>query len=306
MTLVSIIMPVYNRERMVREAIESALAATIPVELIVVDDASTDGTWDVVRSYPGIRAIRLAENGGQLRARNRGLDEARGKYVKYLDSDDLLLPEHLALEVAEAERVGAEVVASGWVEAYDDGRRVEFAAPRFASSVDDLLAGRAVPTSAALYRRDAAPRWEPEVQKLDDWDYFCRAVLKAERVATVDGPAYVWRHHGGPRITDASMVVHARVHHQVLHRIEAELERRGELTPARRLRLAQYFYKELRVLSLHDRAAFEAGVAHIRTLDPHFHPVDEERQRWMRVAARVLGFRRAILLHSGVKRLLRG
>ena len=71
-------------------------------------------------------------------------------------------------------------------------------------------------------------------------------------------------------------------------------------------RLAQYFYKELRVLSLHDRDAFEAAAEHIRSLDPSFQPRDEERQRLMRIMARIVGFRNAVLLHSAIKRALKG
>jgi len=70
--------------------------------------------------------------------------------------------------------------------------------------------------------------------------------------------------------------------------------------------MAQYYYKELRVLSLHDRAAFAESVNHIRELDPRFQPFDEERLWYMRVAARLLGFERATLMHSKVKRAILG
>ncbi|MGH9419377.1 MAG: hypothetical protein ACRD3J_05330, partial [Thermoanaerobaculia bacterium] len=70
--------------------------------------------------------------------------------------------------------------------------------------------------------------------------------------------------------------------------------------------LAQYFYKEMRVLSLHDRDAFEAAVTHIRSLEPDFQPRDEEQQKWMQTLARIFGFRNAILLHGAIKRIVKG
>ncbi|HVR39053.1 MAG TPA: glycosyltransferase family 2 protein [Thermoanaerobaculia bacterium] len=301
---VTIIMPVYNRAAMVREAIDSALAVSreIAIEIVVVDDASTDDTWAVLQAIgdPRVRPVRVERNGGQSAARNHGLAHARGAFVKFLDSDDLLIAEHLPLELRAIE--GNDIAVSGWIE--ERVQREEFAAPEFHEIIDDVLAGRAVPTSAALYVRRDDWRWDPQLRKLDDWDFFCQAALGATRIATVSGAAYVWRHHEGTRATDATMLANALEVHRILHKIEERLAREGKLTEARRKRLAQYFYKELRVLSLYDRKAFDAAVAHIRELDPVFVPRDEERQWFMRAAARVLGFRNATLLHSAIKKRL--
>lgn len=309
MATVNIIIPVYNREALVREAIESALCAApdLPVEIVVVDDASTDGTWDALRAYddPRIRCFRMERNGGQSAARNRGLELSRATYVKFLDSDDVLAPGHLSAEVRALESSGAEIVVSGW-SAESNGQARTYDAPLFHDIVDDVLAGMAVPTSAALYARRSDWRWDPALRKLDDWDYFCQAALGAKRIVTLAGVSYVMREHAGVRATNTSMLANAREHHRILQKIEERLAGDGLLTDARRKRLAQYFYKELRVLSLTDRAAFDAAAAHIRALDPSFQPLDEEQQQLMRIMARILGFRNAILLHSAIKRVAKG
>ena len=304
---VSVVIPVFNRPPLVREAVDSVhpAAPELTIEVIVVDDASTDDTWDVVRQLPRVTALRMERNGGQGPARNRGLDAAAGTWVKFLDSDDVLRPGHLSREVEAARKTNADIVVSGWVESEPSGRAKEFVPPRFESIVDGVLAGLAVPTSAALYRRNASWRWDPSLRKLDDWDYFVQAALGATTITTVDGPAYEMRAHEGPRQTGVSLLVNAREQHRILHKIERRLADEGRLTDARRARLAQYFYKELRVLSLHDRDAFESAIAHVHELDPSFTPRDEERQWWMRAAARILGTRRAILLHSACKRMLK-
>lgn len=112
MATVEIIIPVYNRPAMVVEAIDSALAAAaeVPIEIIVVDDASTDKTWDRLREYsdPRIRCFRVDANGGQSAARNFGLDRARGDYIKFLDSDDVLVPGHLPAELRAIQETGAD------------------------------------------------------------------------------------------------------------------------------------------------------------------------------------------------------
>src|SRR5687768_1729437 len=102
--LVSVVIPTYNRAYCVRRAIDSALAQTYPhLEVIVVDDGSTDGTAELMRTAYGhdgrVRYHRQA-NGGVSAARNRGIALARGEYVALLDSDDRWKPWKLQAQVA--------------------------------------------------------------------------------------------------------------------------------------------------------------------------------------------------------------
>ena len=99
--LVSIIIPAYNAAAFIRRAVKSALAQTWqPVEVIVVNDGSTDDTAAVVQSlcaqHPQLRLIST-ENGGVSRARNTGMDASRGEYLTFLDADDVLLPDAVEL-----------------------------------------------------------------------------------------------------------------------------------------------------------------------------------------------------------------
>jgi glycosyltransferase involved in cell wall biosynthesis len=107
-------MAMYNTERYVHEAIESVLRQDYPhFELVIVDDGSTDGGHEVVQRYsdPRIRLIRT-ENRGLSAARNRGVDESRGKYVTFLDSDDLLTAMSLSSRLTALPQTGAEVAFS--------------------------------------------------------------------------------------------------------------------------------------------------------------------------------------------------
>jgi glycosyltransferase involved in cell wall biosynthesis len=99
--LVSVIVPVYNGERFLREAIESILAQTYsPIEVIVVDDGSTDDTAEIARSFGDrVRCIRQA-NAGPAVARNNGLAAATGEFVAFLDADDTWTSEKLARQLA--------------------------------------------------------------------------------------------------------------------------------------------------------------------------------------------------------------
>ena len=101
--LVSVVMPVYNRERYVGAAIESILAQTFTdFEFIIVDDGSTDHSVDVIKRFPDprIRLIQMPKNQGISAARNAGNELARGEFIAVMDSDDIALPRRLEKEVS--------------------------------------------------------------------------------------------------------------------------------------------------------------------------------------------------------------
>src|SRR2546428_1522930 len=123
---VRVLMAVHNGEPHLRAAVESVLAQTYPdFELLIVDDGSTDGSADVVRSYED-RRIRLLENErnlGQIPSLNRALREAHGEYVARLDHDDLCLPERLERQVEELDAEPSAALAGTWIDVVDeDGR----------------------------------------------------------------------------------------------------------------------------------------------------------------------------------------
>ncbi len=102
MPKVSVIIPTYNRLPMLKEAVDSVLAQDLEdFELIIADDGSTDGTADEINRYGGrVRLIQHSENKGVSAARNRGILNARGKYIAFLDSDDLWVKGKLKIQVA--------------------------------------------------------------------------------------------------------------------------------------------------------------------------------------------------------------
>jgi hypothetical protein len=118
--LVSIIITTYNRADLLRDAIDSALGQWYPkFEVIVIDDGSSDGTPEVLRSYGSRIVAHRQANAGYANARNVGLRRARGEYVAWLDSDDVFAPEKTALQVDFLERHADVVLVSTDFEAFD-------------------------------------------------------------------------------------------------------------------------------------------------------------------------------------------
>lgn len=113
--LVSVIMPVYNPGRYLRESIASVVSQTYPEwELIMVDDCSTDGSDAICREYERkesrIRYIKMPRNSGPACARNAGMEAARGTYFTFIDADDLFHPDTLATAIESALSTGSQLV----------------------------------------------------------------------------------------------------------------------------------------------------------------------------------------------------
>ena len=122
---VTVLMPVYNAEAYLREAMDSILAQTLTdFEFLIIDDGSTDSSAGIVRSYTD-RRIRLVQNERNLKLAatlNRGLALARGEYVARMDADDISLPERLARQVAFMDAHPAVGISGTWAEAFGEAR----------------------------------------------------------------------------------------------------------------------------------------------------------------------------------------
>ena len=125
--LVSVVIPTFNRGNFVRWAIQSALSQThSAVEVIIVDDGSTDETEEVIQTIkdPRVRYFRT-DNQGNYCARNIGLEKAKGEFIAFLDSDDQFLPEKIAKQLEQFKKT----------------RLLVYAAPTPISSIWEILTG---------------------------------------------------------------------------------------------------------------------------------------------------------------------
>jgi glycosyltransferase involved in cell wall biosynthesis len=128
---ISVVIPTYNRGAAIEKTVDSVLAQDLPleqVEIIIVDDGSTDDTWAVLNSLyaqnPQVRLFRT-ENGGVANARNFGWQQAHGEFIAYLDHDDLWKPAKLRLQLAamqSSEKIG--VVYCSWVSVNEEGQEM--------------------------------------------------------------------------------------------------------------------------------------------------------------------------------------
>lgn len=199
---------------MLRVAIESCLSQSHrDIEILVVDDGPSEASEAVVRAFghPALRYLRNQGRGAGA-ARNTGLYAATGSYVKFLDDDDALLPDALAIQLARYGEVEnpRDIVTGDWMicdRALD--QRSLHRPPRAVreAGVYDLYHAIAFNpiTTAPLYPREAALAaggWDPEMPIIQDFDFAMRILLAGYRYRYFPDPVYRWRvHRNAPRVS---------------------------------------------------------------------------------------------------------
>lgn len=145
MARISVVIPVYNRARFIGEAIDSILTQTVSdLELILIDDGSTDGSRAVIAGYddPRLRLLENPRNLGIAASRNRGIAEAVAPYVAFLDSDDRALPTRLEKQIAFLERHPGHAAVGSWIRWIDAAGTRRGAIKRKAADADQIAAER--------------------------------------------------------------------------------------------------------------------------------------------------------------------
>jgi LmbE family N-acetylglucosaminyl deacetylase len=210
----SIVIPTWNHADFLRDAIASALAQTVPCEIIVVDDGSTDDTAELLSSYADIWCIRLPHR-GPSHARNAGLEAARTEFVMFLDADDVIAPGKVELQLKEfAEHPDAGFVLCD-IQIEDEARgRSRRASEQYGYAQKELggwihrelLAGNFIPIMSPLIRRSAIPDWlRFEDEELEDWQFWCKlSMLVRARYVPEVLATYRHRKIGRSRIPKAN------------------------------------------------------------------------------------------------------
>ncbi len=229
--LVSVIIPAYNSERYIAETLESVFAQTYRnLEVIVVDDGSTDGTRELIQTgFPKVRYF-WKPNGGAPSGRNLGIRNARGDLIAFVDSDDLWLPKKLEAQV----RLFTDDPTLVWsyTDCYDfvgqpdhiAGRSSRLARPFEGDILPALFLGNFISSPTVVLRRevfDTAGLWDAGVAPVEDWDLWLRVAAQFS-IKYLDEPLALHRRHSDSTIANIHpqefLDIHLAVLRQVLER----------------------------------------------------------------------------------------
>lgn len=252
---VSVIVPTYQRPDLVARAVASVRAQTFPdLEIVIVDDGSTDETPAVGEKLAAaderVRYVRFEDNRGACAARNCGMEDARGRYLAFLDDDDVYRPDKLEKLVPVLRAAPEEVVLvySSVEVRLGGGKRIRMPTRFHEGAIyEKVLAGAWFQTGSTLIRGNVATRWDETLDRMQDVDFHLK-LLRGRRARYVDEVTAVWHaDHGLERIIHDS---------DALERAVSVLERRHYLPhDGRSKRRAHSFLLHFvgRTLMSHDR-----------------------------------------------------
>jgi glycosyltransferase involved in cell wall biosynthesis len=291
--LATVVVPAYNQERFLAEAIESVVGqAYRPIECIIVDDGSTDGTARVAERFEKLSRQDLViqclhqPNQGAQAARNAGVSASHGEFIQCLDADDLLDRDKLARQVDFLASKAGEAVDV----VYGDARFLTAKGDEFKAGeeigmgpVDDILVGLLVsllgirfnPSFSYLSRRtsvQACGPWNLNLPINQDYDYFLRMACLGLRFHYVSGMTGFYRKHDAPRISDQGMSLRAKTTLGILESAEHNAAAAGLLAPGRRRAFAEAYRMVSYWASGLDRKVWRASLGHSLRLCPDLLP----------------------------------
>jgi glycosyltransferase involved in cell wall biosynthesis len=267
---VSVLIPCRNAERYLAATLESAERQTLPpVEIIVVDDGSTDRSREIAGRFAPLVTLRANPGRGVSAARDHAARGARGDFYQFLDADDLLEPGALASRVAALQATGADVAVSDWLRLAEQGDRWVRVKEESGRLPDDgspvdlaVFRGFWAPPAAILYRRSVCERvggWRDSLPIIQDARFLLDAARVGGKFTHVPGIGAHYRQHHGASLSTTDRVAFCRDVLQNTREVERLWRDAGRLDPTHRTAIADGYAHAARVGFDRDRALFEAA-----------------------------------------------
>jgi glycosyltransferase involved in cell wall biosynthesis len=296
--LVSILIPCFNAERWVAQAIESALSQTwAEKEVIVIDDGSTDGSLKIIKNFGDRIRWVSGPNRGSNVARNRLLELARGEWLQYLDADDYLLPEKIARQMEfiaanpAADVIFGPVTIEHWM---NGGTRRELLPIPEPHDLWILLARWYLPqTGAALWRKQAiidVGGWKTDQPCCQEHELYLRLLIAGKRFAYCEHNGAIYRHWGENTLWRGNVPEVHRRRLEIEQRAEDFLRLTNALTPKRQYAINMAHFETARIGWQYDPAFAKEIMRKVKSTDRDFIPAGPGASGLYRVALKLFGF----------------
>lgn len=310
----SIIIPCFNAAAWICDSLESARLQSISdLEVIVIDDGSTDGSADVVaREFPEARLVRTLNNGAS-KARNLGTSLATGEFIQYLDADDLLSPGKLAAQVKALAESGADIAYGDWqrFRVNEDGERL--AGDLFARQMHrlpelELFGDFWCPPAAYLFRRRIVEKvgsWNERLPIIQDARFALDCALHGGAFVYSPGVMALYREHQTDSLSKRDPIGFVRDVYRNASEVEEWWRSHVGLNRDRIQALLDCYGYVARGSYEWDRETFEKAYADLMRLNPRYFP---RSPRHLSLTSRMIGYRNAeaaALTYRRAKQLFR-
>ena len=225
--LVSVVMPTYNCGKYIAESLDSVIHQTITDwEVQIVDDCSTDDTISVLQpyleKYSNIHYYKLPKNGGPAVARTEAIKRAKGKYVAFLDSDDLWKPQKLEKQIAFMQKTGAKFSCTGYACMDTDEHSLHYAMipPKKIDYQTCIRLSNPIGNLTAMYDQEALGKFEvPLIRKRNDFALWLKVLKKTKYCYGMEEVLGTYR-LGRKGSVSSNKLKQAKYHWQLYHEIE--------------------------------------------------------------------------------------
>lgn len=306
--LISVIIPAYNCEPFIKETLESVFNQTIGVqnlEIIVINDGSTDTTLDILKDYESQDKIILIDtpNRGVSAARETGRNLAKGQYIQYLDSDDLLTFDKIEIQYNTLEENKADIAYGDWQkfsEKLINGNNEKTCLEKIERQIKGdeeiaLFTDFWCPPAAILYSKsivDKIGSWNMDLPIIQDARYFLDAAIQKGKFVYTKGIMAEYRVSEGTSLSqrhgEVKFVTDVFTNAKQVHELwKKDLKAREDKSHA----LIECYRYCIQVFGIHDeKQLFEEAIAKIYEIEPHFIP---QKSRGMKYLSAILGYAKA-------------
>lgn len=220
-------MPTYNCGKYIAQSLDSVIAQTVTDwEIQIVDDCSTDNTSEVLKPYlgryPNIHYTVLPRNGGPAAARTEAIKRASGKYIAFLDSDDLWLPDKLEKQISFMEKTGAAFSAAGYGLMDEDGKGLHtvFIPPKKTDYKKMIRLSNPLGNLTVMYDQEALGKFEvPPIKKRNDFALWLKILKKTDYCYGMEEVLGTYR-SGRAGSVSSNKLAQAKYHWQLYRQIE--------------------------------------------------------------------------------------
>jgi len=232
--LVSILIPCYNAQDWVANAIESALGQTYPnIEIIVLDDGSSDGSIDVIKGFEGRITWETGPNRGAQAARNILLEMCRGEWIQFLDADDFLMPRKIEAQLELGIKEQADLVVAPSL----NDKGIVSQEPKSDDPWVNLILVEFGNTVANFFKKSAVQRaggWNPEQPCCQEYELMFRMLMGGARVAYCRRTLAIYYTVNPDSIYRQDASRGPRMHGRIIEKVVNYLVEIGEFTDARK------------------------------------------------------------------------